>query len=168
MAYNFLNGYGSPKMVIQHIDNKTNDITIELDMCMLEGGLMENYNEDFKRIKLENGKIEDYDFKGSNIKFDLDYNFCTAENLYKIDLINYYNSLPELYKMFFSPRTLRASGRVFEVRCSGDEFSQGVETGGTEAPGHRNVKVSYITTYPGGKQFAYTDDSVQRSYYYRI
>lgn len=161
MSYQFLNGYGSPRILVQNIVTLVNDFTIDLDLCMLEGGLLESYNEDFKRVKLETGRIIDYDFKGSNIKFDLDYNFCTAANLLKIDRICYYNSLPGTYKLYLQPRFYRSQNRIFEVRFSGDEWSQGMNTGGVNSVGHRDVKISFITTYPVGKSFNYTDDSIQ-------
>ena len=73
MPYQFLNGYGAPRIVIQEIATNSNVNTIDLDLCMVEG-LREDYEEDFKRVTLEyNSKIIDYDYRGSKITFNLDY-----------------------------------------------------------------------------------------------
>lgn len=162
MAYGILNGYGSPAMIIQRKSDLVNIATINLDLCMIESGLTEDYTEDFKRIYLEkNSEIVDYDFKGARIKFNLDYvSLCTGDNLMKLDIIEAYNSQPLIYDLYFQPRTTLSQGRTFRVRSSGDGFSQGIHSGANgSAIGHKGVKVSYITVFPVSKNFITIDDS---------
>jgi len=169
MSYQFLNGYGSPRIVIQNRNTNINDYTIDLDLCMIEG-LVEDYQEDFKRVELEyNSEIIDYDFRGCKITFNLDYtSYCSATNLLNIDTIHHYNSLPDDYKLFLQPRTVAAGGRAFEVRLSGDSWSQGMHKGGNASIGHKNTKISFVTSHPVSKGFVDTNSTVNMSFFHFI
>ena len=97
MSYSFLNGYGAPEITIVDVATNLTVNIIQLDLCMVDG-LMEEYEEDFKRIVLEyNSKIIDYNYRGSKITFHLDYDsYCSATNLMNIDLIHTTSGLWEL------------------------------------------------------------------------
>lgn len=167
MSYQFLNGYGSPRIVIQEIATNSNVNTIDLDLCMIEG-LNESYEEDFKRVVLEyNSKIIDYDYRGSKITFTLDYDsYCSADNLMNIDLIHAYISRSDEFRVFLQPRTISDGGRVFEVRLSGDAWNQGMLIGGSSALGHKGVKISFITAFPVSKAFSDTNTNVNLSFFH--
>ena len=92
----------------------------------MENGLIEDYTEDFKRIELHSGEYVDYNFKGSRIRFEMDYSsFCDAETVLKIEKIFYYNTLPNQYKIYMIPRNdMRI--RRFEVRLEDGKFNLGV------------------------------------------
>lgn len=167
MSYQFLNGYGSPRIVIQDAVTNLNVTTIELDLCMIEG-LREDYQEDFKRITLEyNSKIIDYDYRGSKITFNLDYDsYCSASNLNKIDIIHAYISRSDEFRVYIQPRTVADGGRVFEVRLSGDIWGQGMHKGGSASVGHKGVKISFITAFPVSKNFTDTNTNTNLSFFH--
>lgn len=169
MSYQFLNGYGAPRVIIQSVATKLNDFTIDLDLCMIEG-LVEEYQEDFKRVTLEyNSKIIDYDYRGAKITFNLDYDsYCSATNLMNIDIIHYYISKSDEFKVFLQPRTIADGGRTFEVRLSGDSWSQGMHKGGSSSIGHKGVKISFITAHPEGKNFSDTNTNICQSFFHFI
>lgn len=154
MAIDIINGYGAPRMNIVRLSDGLIYEEIDLDMCMIEAGLQEDYQEDFKRIELEyNGGFVDYDHRGSRITFTLDYvSLCSGANLLNLDKIEKYNTQPDTYKLIFMPRTILAGTRAFEVRCEGS-FSSGIHTGSLSAIGMKGVRVSYVTTYPVSKNF---------------
>lgn len=130
--------------------------TIELPLCM-EGGLVEEYAEDFKRIELENGYKVDYDNRAANIIFSLDYStYVKKDDLFKIDRLCYYNSRPEDFKIILVPRA-DALGRYFEVRFLDAAFSLGVHKGGSNAIGNRLPVIKFVTVYPVGKFFVDPD-----------
>lgn len=167
MPYQFLNGYGAPRVVIQEIATNSNVNTIDLDLCMIDG-LMEEYEEDFKRVTLEyNSKIIDYNYRGSKITFHLDYDsYCSATNLMNIDLIHAYISRSDEFRVFLQPRTVASGGRVFEVRLSGDSWSQGMHKGGSGSIGHKGVKISFITAFPVSKNFSDTNTNINLSFFH--
>lgn len=167
MSYSFLNGYGAPEITIIDVaSNMTVDI-ISLDLCMIDG-LMEEYEEDFKRVTLEyNSKIIDYNYRGSKITFHLDYDsYCSATNLMNIDLIHAYISRSDEFRIFLRPRTVADGNRSFEVRLSGDTWQQGMHKGGIGSVGHKGVKISFITAFPVSKNFGVTGASDGLSYFH--
>ena len=167
MSYSFLNGYGAPEITIIDVaSNMTVDI-ISLDLCMIDG-LMEEYEEDFKRVTLEyNSKIIDYNYRGSKITFHLDYvSYCSATNLMNIDLIHAYISRSDEFRIFLRPRTVADGNRSFEVRLSGDTWQQGMHKGGIGSVGHKGVKISFITAFPVSKNFGVTGASDGLSYFH--
>ena len=167
MSYQFLNGYGAPRVIIQSISTKLNDYTIDLDLCMIEG-LVEDYQEDFKRVELEyNSQIVDYDYRGAKITFNLDYDsYCSATNLMNIDTIHHFISRSTEFRVFLQPRTIASGGRVFEVRLSGDSWSQGMHKGGSASVGHKGVKISFITVHPESKNFSDTNTNINLSFFH--
>ena len=167
MAYEFLNGYGSPQIVIQRISDLYNIETISLDYCMIEAGLSEEYQEIFQRLELWNHKLIDYDFKGSRITFNLDYgSYCSATNLLNIEKIHYYNSNPDTYKLYFSPRTIPDAGRVFEVRLIGEGWRQALIENSASGIGHKDVNIGFVTVYPQPKQMYDTNNIAGQSYFH--
>ena len=167
MSYQFLNGYGAPRVIIQSISTKLNDYTVDLDLCMIEG-LFEDYQEDFKRVELEyNSQIVDYDYRGAKITFNLDYDsYCSATNLMNIDIIHAFISRSTEFRVFLQPRTIASGGRVFEVRLTRDSWSQGMHKGGSTSVGHKGVKISFITVYPEGKNFSDTNTNINLSFFH--
>ena len=147
--YPYINGVSYPKVEIISATGTLIE-TIEFPLCM-ENGLIEDYTEDFKRIELHSGEYVDYNFKGSRIRFEMDYSsFCDAETVLKIEKIFYYNTLPNQYKIYMIPRNdMRI--RRFEVRLEDGKFNLGVLRGGVNAPGNRNMVIKFITKIPQGK-----------------
>jgi len=167
MSYSFLNGYGAPEITIVDVATNLTVNIIQLDLCMVDG-LMEEYEEDFKRVVLEyNSKIIDYNYRGSKITFHLDYDsYCSADNLMNIDLIHSYISRSDEFRVFLRPRTVADGNRSFEVRLSGDSWQQGMHKGGSGSVGHKGVKISFITAFPVSKSFGVTGATDGLSYFH--
>ena len=147
--YPYINGVSYPTVEIRSTAGALIE-TITFPLCM-ENGLIEDYTEDFKRVELQSGQYIDYDFKGSRIRFELDYSsFCDAETILNIEKIFYYNSLPLLYNIHLIPRN-DMKIRRFEVRLEDGKFNLGVLRGGVNAPGNRNMVIKFITKIPQGK-----------------
>ncbi len=146
--YPYINGVSYP--LVDIISSSGLVERIEFPLCM-ENGLTEDYTEDFKRIELQSGKYIDHDFKGSRIRFELDYSsFADAETILNVEKIFYYNSQPDLYQIFIIPRN-DMKIRRFEVRLEDGKFNLGVLRGGVNAPGNRNMVIKFITKIPQSK-----------------
>jgi len=147
---NYLNGVAYPKILIK---NELNEIitTFDLDLCGANG-LTEEYAEEFKRVELESGRYIDYANRASRIIFTLDYSeYVKKDNLFMIERIFYYNSLPQ-YSVVLYPRA-DLLARNFNVRLYDGTFSLGILTGGVNAKGHKYPVLKFITTQPVGKLF---------------
>lgn len=151
---NYVNGVSYPLVKVLTVDNEDVE-TITLDLCG-RGGLVEEYTEDFKRVVLENNSTyKDYDFRGSRIKFILDYSeYVRADNLEAIENIFFYNSLPDEYVLKLIPRA-DALRRQFTVRLDDGAYSLGIHTGGTNTVGHRLPLLVFVTVNPVGKNFIF-------------
>lgn len=153
----YINGRSYPVVIIK--DAETDEIieTIQLDLCM-SAGEAEGYEEDFKRNKLETGRLVDYDFKGSNITFTLDYSeYVRKSNLFKIEKIFAYHSQPETYKIILRPRA-DVQKREFEVRFATGNYQLGVLPGGAYSPGNRLAVIEFVTVQPTSKMFVDPDN----------
>ncbi len=161
---NYINGVSYPAILVLSADGTNIIEEIELDLCG-EGGLVEEYEEDFKRNKLESGRIIDFDFKGSNIIFTLDYSEYVKKSLmFKIEKIYAYHSQPLLYKLILIPRA-DVQARSFEVRLEDGRFSMGVLKGGVNAKGNRLPVIKFVTLNPQSKNFMDSDNLQIRSQY---
>jgi len=151
---NYLNGISYPRIEIRAISNNELIDTFDLDLCSYEGGLQEDYAEEFKRIILEkDNKYIDYNNKASRITFTLDYSpYVKASNLMNIEKIFYYNSLNDTYKIILYPR-IDILARSFEVRLLDGAYSLRVHSGGTRTIGHKMPVISLVTVTPVGKNF---------------
>jgi len=149
---NYVNGYQYPQIVIKGVETNNTVETISLDLCN-EGGLTEEYTEDFKRNELESGGYVDFDFRGSRIIFTLDYSeYVRKNNLFNIEKIFAYNSNPNSYKLQIRPRA-DVLGRTFEVRLYDGKYSLGIMKGGINTPGHRLPVIQFITVDTVSKNF---------------
>ncbi len=160
---NYINGVSYPVFTIYTIGDAYDYggvyvDRIEFPLCM-EGGLTEEYSEDFKRVELENGRKVDYDHRGANIIFTLDYSsFIVKDDVFKIERIFAYNANPGAgFKIYLHPRA-DALPRFFEVRLLDGAFSLGVNTGGTRTPGNKSPVLKFITAYPGSKNMIDPDN----------
>jgi len=154
---NYVNGVGYPIIKVKSIATGLFVETIQLDLCM-EGGLVEDYAEDRQSVQLQSGEIIHYDFKGSRISFTLDYSsYVQKANLFLIERIFFYASLPDSYQLFLTPRN-DVSPRVFEVLMLDGVFSLGVQTGGVNTVGHKFPVIKFITKYLVGKNFLDPDE----------
>jgi len=149
---NYINGVGSPLVEVRLVSNDLLVDSIYLDLCM-SGGLVENYAEDFKSVTLENNRIINYDFKASRITFDLDYSeYVRKANLFLIENIFYYNSLPETYYLRLIP-SRDLLGRGFKVSLQDGSFSLAHLSGGVKSKGHKLPIIRFITIDTVGKNF---------------
>lgn len=155
MSYEILNGSGYPIVHIRNVSDNSLVRSIELEYCNFEGGLAENYKEDFKRITLEkNNRFVDYSFKASRNTFVLDYSqLANVGNLEAIEWIYYYHSLPDSFKLMLQPRS-DIQPRQFEVRLDG-EYSTGKLP---DNKGHTDTVITFITTETVSKSFINMDD----------
>lgn len=153
---NYINGAGYPRVLIKTISDGLFVYTIDLDLCM-SGGLTESYAEDFQRVILENNKIVDYDNRASRITFRLDYSeYVKKANLFLIEQIFFYNSLPETYSIHLMPN-YDVPSRVFEVRLADGSYQLGRLSGGTLAKGNKLPIIEFITTNTVSKNFTDID-----------
>lgn len=155
---NYINGYSYPRMIIKDYTTLEVIESIDLDMCNLSGGMQESYQEYFKRNELESGRLVDFDFKGARIVFNLDYSqYARKSNLSKIEKLLFYNSVPDSYRLFITPR-VDAQARDFEVRFLDGNYDLGILTGGANAVGHKLPVIKFITVIPQGKNFIDPDN----------
>ena len=136
---------------------------INLELCG-EGGLIESYEESFKRTVLrKNKKIVDYDYQGSRIKFTLDYsNYIQADMLFLIEQIFFYNSLPKVYKLWLYPRADKP-GRFFEVRLEDGSFDLSLLP---QREGHALPILKFISVITQSKNFVTSEiESFMNPYY---
>lgn len=147
--YPYINGVSFPIFEIRSLANVLVE-TITFPLCQ-ENGLTEDYEEDFKRVELQSGEIVDYDFKGSRIRFELDYSsFANADTILDVEKLFYYNTLPESYKIMIIPRAdLKA--RRFEVKLDDGKYSLGVLKGGVNSQGNKNMIIRFVSKIPQGK-----------------
>lgn len=161
----YINGESFPKIRITDLtDAPVSGIdVINLDLCG-EGGLIESYAEDFKRITLrKNKKLIDYDFQGSRIRFTLDYsNYIKADMLFVIEEIFMYNSLPNSYKLWLYPRADKP-GRFFEVRLEDGAFDLALLP---QREGHTLPILKFISVITQSKNFVTSDIESFRNPYY--
>ncbi len=155
MSYEILNGSGYPIIHIKNVSDNSLVRSISLDYCNLDGGLKENYKEDFKRITLEkNNRLIDHSFKAARITFTLDYSqLANVSDLEAIEWIYYYHSLPETFKLVLQPRS-DIQPRQFEVRIEG-EYTVGKLP---DNRGHTDTVITFITTETVSKNFINMDD----------
>jgi len=152
---NYINGYSYPVVIIKDYSTHAIVEQLNLDLCGV-GGLVESYEDEFKRNKLESGAIVDYDFKGTTIRFTLDYSeYVKKSNLVKIEKIFIFSSQPESYRIFLRPRA-DVQVREFEVRLE-PEYELGILKGGAYTPGNRLAVIKFVTVRPGSKMFTDPD-----------
>jgi len=161
----YINGASYPKIRITDLNDApvTGIDEISLDLCG-EGGLIESYEENFKRITLrKNKKLIDYDFQGSRIRFTLDYsNYIKSDMLFVIEQIFAYNALPESYKLWLYPRADKL-GRFFEVRLEDGNFDLSLLP---QREGHALPIIKFITVTTQSKNFVTSDvESFMNPYY---
>jgi len=163
----YINGSSFPKIRITDVnDAPVSGIDeINLDLCG-EGGLVESYVEDFKRITLrKNKRLKDYDFQGSRIRFTLDYSdYIKTDMLFVIEQIFSFNALPETYKLWLYPRADKL-GRFFEVRLEDGAFDLALLP---QREGHSLPILKFITVETQSKNFVTSDIDSFRSPYYTI
>lgn len=149
MSSTYINGVSFPIVKIKDTSGAVVD-TINLDLCGANG-LIEEYTEDFKRVVLgKNKKKIDYDFKGTDIIFILDYSeYSATGNLFDIELIKTYNRSPELYNLFLIPHS-DLPGRSFQVRLEDGKYSQRVIF---DEVGHELPILRFVTIQPGETNF---------------
>ena len=135
---------------------------IDFELCG-EAGYTEDYTEDFKRVQLrKDNRFIDYDFKGSRIKFILDYSeYIKADMLFNIEKIFAYNSQPDTYTIYFYPRSEKLN-RFFEVRLEDGQFSLQLLP---DRKGHTLPVLRLISTITQIKNFVPTENEVFRSPY---
>lgn len=150
----YLNGVSYPRIEIRAKSNNELIETIDLDLCGYDGGLQEDYTEEFKRVTLEkDNRFIDYGNKSSRIIFSLDYSaYATANNMLKIERIFYYNSVATDYKLYLYPRK-DLLARYFEVKILDGAYSMRVLSGGLLAKGHKLPVIKFVTATPVGKNF---------------
>jgi len=149
----YVNGASNARVTVFDLSTKEQTEVIDLDLCGFTAGQVEDYEEEFKRNKTEQGKLIDFDFKASRILFTLDYSEDIEKaNSFDIEKIAFYNSLPDRYQLILTPRVdiLR---RTFEVRLYDGKYSQGIDVGGVDAKGNTLTVIKFITVYPVGKNF---------------
>jgi len=152
VGYRYVNGYRYPRITVFNIVTNTQTEVINLDLCM-SAGLVEEYEENFKRNETVAGRLIDFDNKASRIIFTLDYSeYVRKENTFYIEKVFFYNSLPDTYKLILTPR-IDVLKRYFEVRLMDGAYSMGIMKGGLEAPGNRLPIIKFITKYTVGKNF---------------
>jgi hypothetical protein len=161
----YINGQSFPKIRITDRNDApvTGIDVIELDLCG-EGGLIESYEESFKRITLrKNKRLTDYDYQGSRIRFILDYSsYIKADMLFVIEEIFHYNSLPETYKLWLYPRADKP-GRFFEVRLEDGAFDLALLP---QREGHTLPILKFISVITQSKNFVTSDiESFMNPYY---
>lgn len=157
MSYNYVTGSAYPIFYIRDKVSGALVETITMDLCMLQEGMLESYEEDFKRVILEqNSKIIDYDFRASRITFALDYSLSRKTNSLNIEKLSAYNSMPETYTLRMKPRG--DAPREFDVRINTGQWSLGVYTGGIVAVGNKISVVEFITVLPVSKEWRDLDD----------
>ena len=157
MSYNYVTGSAYPIFYVRLVSSGALVETINLDLCMLEQGMLESYKEDFKRVILEqNSRIIDYDFRASRITFLCDYSLSKKTNTLNIDKLSFYNSQPLTYLVRMKPRA--DAPREFTVRMNTGEWSLGVYPGGTLAIGNRLSVIEFISEKPEGKQLLDLDN----------
>jgi len=149
----YINGKGKPliKIIPANADSTNDRIEIELDQCMITEGLVENYQDVYQEVTLENNNRIRYGTAGTHIEFILDYSVCTGENALKLDQLDYYGSNPLTWKLILYPRKEILS-RYFEVLIGGSWGMSLMPFRGTPKV-HRNVVYKFITKLPGGKKF---------------
>ncbi len=154
MSFEILNGSSYPVIIVKDYTNLIIE-TINLDLCNLEGGQKESWRESFRQVTLDkDNEIITYGFKGSRGRFILDYSqLMEAGNLYNIDRIFYYNSLPETYKLFLRPRA-DVVIRQFQVIIADEDFNIGKIP---DNRGHTDTIVNFITKKTVGKNFQNLD-----------
>jgi len=165
MAYNFVNGYSYPTILIKNATTNAVVERIDLDLCM-SNGMEESYVEDFKRNQLEKlGRFVDFDFKACRITWTLDYSeYVKKNNLLKIEKILAYHSQPDSYKIYLRPRT-DIQRREFEVRFLDGNYSIGILKGGAYAKGNKSTVIKFVSTELISKNFIDPDDvSIPRRY----
>lgn len=153
---NYINGYSYPQIVVKDIATNETITTINLDLCGVNG-LTENYTESFRRVELLTGELITYDCRGSRIEFILDYSeYVKKNNLFNIEYIFHYASLPDTYKLLLIPRIDNLS-RYFEVMLSDGTYSLGILGGGSLSKGHKLPVIKFITVNYVSKDFMDTD-----------
>lgn len=153
MSLEYVNGSSSSRVTIFSLTDNTQVEVINLDLTNLSSGQVEDYEESFKRLITAQGKIIDFDFKGSRIIFDLDYSEdIEKHNSFNIEKISAYNSQPERYKLIFTPR-IDILKRTFEIRMLDGKFSQGIDVGGVDAKNNTLTRIKFITKYTVSKNF---------------
>lgn len=152
MAYDYVNGVSYPRVTVFNIVTMAQTEIINLDLCN-SNGLTEDYIENFKRNETEAGRLIDFDNKACRIIFTLDYSeYIKKNNSFNIEKIFFYNSLPDTYKLIFTPR-VDVLKRYFEVRLFDGAYSFGAVKGGLNSPGNRLPIIKFITKYTVGKNF---------------
>lgn len=152
MSYDYINGVSYPRITVFSLTDNTVVEQIDLPLCNT-AGLVEDYQEDFKRNQTEAGRIINFDNKACRIKFTLDYSeyLRKAETLV-IEKVFFYNSQPDKFKIILTPR-VDVLKRFFEVCLDDGAYSMGVNKGGTNARGNRLAIIKFITKYTVGKNF---------------
>jgi hypothetical protein len=149
---NYINGIAYPIIQVRTLSDGVIYDTISLDLCM-SGGLVESYEESFQTVVLENNKIITYDFRASRITFTLDYSeYVRKANLFLIEQIFGYNSLPDTYYLEIIPSSDLTS-RVFRVVLADGQYSLAHLSGGVLSKGHKLPVIKFITVDTVGKNF---------------
>ncbi len=163
----YINGQSFPKIRITNTSNVDlpNGSVINLELCG-EGGLVESYAEDFKRITLRKDKrLIDYDYNGSRIRFALDYSdYIEADMLFVIESIYFYNSRPDLYKLWLYPRADKPQ-RFFEVRLETGAYDLALLP---QREGHTLPILNFISSITQSKNFQTSDIECFPSPYFAI
>lgn len=153
----YVNGVAYPRVTIFNIVTNEFVEQIDLDLCGANG-LIEDYQENFKRNETDSGRYIDFDFRASRITFTLDYSeFVKKNNSFKIEKIFFYNSQPELYKLILTPRA-DVLKRFFEVRLSDGSYSMGALTGNINSQGNKLPIIKFVTKITVGKNFVDPDN----------
>lgn len=157
---NYINGYSYPEVIVKGVDTGNVVETISLDLCNLQGGMTESYEENFKRNELESGRFIDFDFKGCRITFTLDYSqYARKANLFLIEKIIAYATQVDSYSLWLRPRA-DSNKREFKVKILDGNFELGILTGGINTAGHKLPIIKFITTDLVSKLFDDPDDNL--------
>ena len=157
---NYINGFNDPEVIIKGIDTGNVIETISLDMCNLQGGMTESYEENFRRKELESGQLIDFDFKGCRIIFTLDYSqYARKANLFLIEKIIAYSTQPDTYSLWIRPRADN-NKREFKVKILDGIYELGILPGGINTVGHKLPVIKFITENLTSKIFDDPDDNL--------
>lgn len=158
MATNYITGYSYPVIVVKDYNTNAEVATINLDLCMADG-LRETYEENFRRIELITGEYVTYDNRGCRIVFTLDYSsYIKKANMFLIEQIFHYASLPESYKLYLYPRADNTL-RYFEVLLLDGNYELGIHKGGMNTIGGKYPVIKFVTKNLTSKMFSDIDEN---------